>query len=978
MAKEKKKKGMTFAKAIVIYAVCVVLAVALIIGTVFALMYESLISIYLSDSSTITSSEGKELCEQVEAEGIVLLKNEDGALPLDDDETKLALIGQDSVDFVYGGAGSGSVDSSSAPTLKSALEDSGYEINETLWDFYDTGAGKSYRKEVPDTSGVGDFAINEVPQSVYTSAVTDSMDDDDVGVVVIGRNGGESADIPTEALDTGYTYLQIDDDEQDMLDMACEKFDKVILMINSSNAIELGFLEDSRYENIKAAIWVGGVGQEGLYSVADVFTGEVNPSGKLVDTYAYDSLSAPSSKNLGSYDITNYEEVTDYASNATNYIVYQESIYIGYKYYETRYEDTVLGQGNAGSFDYDSTVQYPFGYGLSYTEFEWSGFEVEETDDTFEISVDVENTGDVSGKDVVEIYMQSPYTDYDKENGIEKAAVELVGFGKTSLLEKGKSETVTVSVDREVMKAYDSANAETYIVDAGTYYFTAATDAHGAVDNILTEKGALSSGDTDFVTGVTQANLDTSTYAVSSATGNEITNQFESATPEYYGEECDYLTRSDWTGTMPEEAYNGGSWEVPDAMIEDLNWYRGDEVINDSTKTMPTNGSTDTSYVVTDLVDADYDDSRWDDIVNQLTQNRMTKLIRVGGYATIAIDSIGLPATVDKDGPSGISGTLVGGSSTMAWPTEVVMASTWNTELMLEMGGEIGAESAEAGVTGWYAPGANTHRSPYSGRNFEYYSEDGFLGGKMGAAEMKGVRSMGVIAYMKHFALNDQETNRYGVSIFANEQAIREIYLKSFEYITVEGGSNAAMAGMNRIGTRWSGAHKGLMTYVLRDEWGFEGMVITDQASVSAMFYQDIVSGLWAGTDIWLNTSSSYWDLSEWYDNATVMSYAHNAAKNIIYTVTNSNAVQEYEGISVSGSGTAVWKILLFALDGVVWFGAVAGIVVTTVFLYRGFKRKPVHAVESAEGGEPEAAETVQSPDPGGTDGQKTDEQKNE
>ena len=310
----------------------------------------------------------------------------------------------------------------------------------------------------------------------------------------------------------------------------------------------------------------------------------------------------------------------------------------------------------------------------------------------------------------------------------------------------------------------------------------------------------------------------------------------------------------------------------------------------------------------------------------------MTRLVRLGGYATIQIDRIGLPATQDKDGPSGISGTLVGGASTTAWPTEVVMASTWNEELIENMGKVIGEESIQAGVTGWYAPGANIHRSPYSGRNFEYYSEDGFLSGKIGAAEVRGARSKGVLAYMKHFALNDQETNRYGGAIFANEQSIREIYLKGFELITTEGKVTAAMAAMNRIGARWAGAHKGLMTEVLRNEWGFEGMVITDQASTSAMFYQDMISGLWAGTDLWLNTNASYWSLDEYKNNPTVMSYVQRAAKNIVYSITKSNAVQSYDGGGTTGStDTAPWKIVLIVLDIILGLACLAGIVISVL-----------------------------------------------
>jgi len=930
-------------KSIILMAVSIFVAVLLIVANIVTSIYSGLITVALSSGGTVSSEEGKQTCKEVEAEGIVLLKNEQGALPLSSDEKKVALIGQDSVDFVYGGAGSGSVDTANAPTLKTALEKSGFTVNSTLWDFYTTGAGKNYRKKVPDSSGKGDFAVNEVPQSVYTDSVLSSMNGDDVGIVVLGRSGGESADIPTTPLASGYLYLEPDKDELDMLKMACDKFEKVVVIINSNNAMELGFLEDPAYAKVKAALWVGAVGQEGMYAIGEVLSGEVNPSGRLVDTYAYDSLSAPSAQNLGSYSITNASEVTDYSNNAKNYIVYQEGIYVGYKYYETRYEDVVLGQGNAGNYNYDKTVQFPFGYGLSYTSFEWSDFAVTEKEDAFEIKLTVTNSGDYAGKEVVEIYMQSPYTDYDSEHGIEKSAVELVGFAKTGLIEKDGAEEVTISVSKESMKAYDADGAKTYIVDDGTYYFAAGRNAHDALNNILAVKGADIEGEENLVYEYVQQEFDALTYSKSAATGYAVTNQFEEADANYY-DDCTYLSRSDWQATMPVGAYKGGSWTASDKMISDLNWYRADEVINDSSKTLPAQGSTATNYKVTDLTEADYEDERWAQMITQLGWSQVTRLVRMGGYSTIQIDAIGLPATQDKDGPSGVSGTLVGGTSTMAWPTEVVMASTWNVELLERMGELIGEDSIGAGITGWYAPGANIHRSPYSGRNFEYYSEDGFLSGKLGAAEMRGVRSKGVIAYMKHFALNDQETDRYGNAIFANEQSIREIYLKGFELITTEGGANAAMAAMNRIGTRWAGAHKGLMTEVLRNEWGFEGMVITDQASVSAMFYQDMISGLWAGTDLWLNTNTTYWSLDDYRNNATVMSYVHRAAKNIVYAITNSNAVQDYGSGTTGMTGLAAWQIALYVVDGVLGAACVVGIVIPTIALVQGRK-----AGESAE-----------------------------
>lgn len=947
----KKLKPLAMWKNIVIWSVSIVVAVALIVGNYFANIYENLITVFFSKSNYSITEEEEKKCQEVEAEGVVLLKNE-GLLPLAGNE-KVALLGQNSVDFMYGGAGSGSMDNSGLPTLKDSLKDAGFTVNETLWNFYTTGAGKNYRKTYPDVSGSGIFAVNEVPSDVYTDAVKNSLNNDDVLIVSVGRGGGESSDLPTGTQSTskytsiGYKYLELDKNELDVLKLACSKSNKVILIVNSSNAMELGFLEEPEFANVKAALWVGAVGQTGIRAIGEILSGKVNPSGRLADTYAYDSESAPSFQNFGSYT---FEGLTD--THGKYYMNYAEGIYVGYKYYETRYEDCVLEQGNAGEYDYSKMVQFPFGYGLSYSNFEWSDFTVTPTADgkSFNISLKVTNTDEkLAGKDVVEIYMQSPYTDYDKAHNVEKSAIELVGYAKTGLIAAKGEETVTLNISKEMLKAYDYTEAKTYIVDAGTYYFTAGRNAHDALNNVLTVKGADSSrltevGNAELVKTYEQAAIDTTTYAVSQSTGNAIENQFDDVNVNYY-EDFTYLTRSDWTGTMPDGAYKNGTWTPSEKLKADLAYYRADEVVNNPSAATPVYDSKTTSYTVQDLTETAYDDAKWDAIVNQLSQSDMTRLVRLGGYATIKIDKIGLPMTQDKDGPSGISGTLVGGVSCMAWPVEVVFASTWNDKLIEEVGELIGEESISAEVAGWYAPGVNIHRSPYSGRNFEYYSEDGILLGKIGAAEMRGVRSKGVIAYMKHFALNDQETNRYGGAIFANEQAIREVFLKGFEYTAREGNAVAAMASMNRIGARWTGAHKGLMTETLRNEWGFKGMVITDQASVSSMLYQDMISGLWAGTDLWLNTNSQLWSLSKYpeYDgstvnynnNATVMNNVHKAAKNVIYAVTNSNAVKDYSvsGIKDTDGGTPTWKVLLIVLDVIVFAACAVGLVFPTTLI---------------------------------------------
>lgn len=898
-----------------------VLSIGLIVGSVIAYQYESLLDVFLTFGEYQAGANSVRTCEQVVEEGLVLLKNEDNALPLSSKETKVALLGQNSVDFVYGGSGSGSVDASTANNLKQAFEASGFEVNSTLWNFYTTGAGSSYRKEMPDSAGDGDFAINEVPQSVYTSDVISSLSGDDVAIVSVGRGGGESADIPTSPLPTGYTYLQLDKNEMDLIDLACDNFEKVILLVNANNPVELGFLEENAYSNVKAAIWVGGVGQEGINAIPKVIKGDVNPSGRLPDTYAYDSLSAPSSANLGNYTISNSS-----VSKGDKYLVYGEGIYVGYRYYETRYEDVVLG--NTTNYDYSSEVQYPFGYGLSYTEFTYSDFTVNvnsSDDELFDVSVKVTNDGNVAGKEVVQLYVQKPYV----TNGPEVASIELIDFDKTASLRPGATETVTFTVSKEDLTTYDSETNKTYILNQGDYYFAVGKSSHDALNNILALKGKNTSHGMDYngdsslaKVAFRQSSLDASTYS-KSETGATITNQFDDVDVNYY-ENFDYLSRSDWQGTYP-TTFKSGSWEASSNMLADLEFYdistdtSDDSEINAFTFTQNNESST---YTVQDLIGVDYDDEKWDLIVSQLSYTQMTRLIRMGGYSTQQLDRINLPPTVDKDGPSGISGTLVGGISTMAWPAEVVMAATFNKDLINRLGVLFGEDSIAAGVAGVYGPAANIHRSPYSGRNFEYFSEDPMLSYHMAKVETEGLRSKGTITHMKHYFLNDQETNRYGGAIFANEQSIREIYTKGFKG-AADGGTNAYMCAMNRIGTRWIGAHKGAMTSLLRDEWGFEGMVITDQASVPAMFYQDIISGMWAGTDLWLNTNSEYWSLSNYKDDKNVQYYVHRAAKNIIYAITNSWAVDESytavtdenEGGSIANTWTLPWRELLITVD---------------------------------------------------------------
>ena len=766
-----KKRKVSLKAAIITTAVGGVLSIALIVGTVFAYQYQNLLDVYLTNSDYSASEDSKKLCEDVANEGAVLLKNEDDALPLAANETDIALLGQNSVDFVYGGSGSGSVDTDQAPTLKTAFEREGYHVDETLWNFYTSGPGKSYRKTTPDQAGNGDFAVNEVPQNAYTNDVLNSLKNDDVAVVSLGRSGGESADIPTSNLKTGYTYLQIDQDERDLLKLACDNFEKVILVINSNNPIELGILEDEEYENIKAAIWIGGVGQEGIYAIPNILKGDVNPSGRLVDTYAYDSKSAPSIQNLGDYNISNSS-----VDRGNKYLVYGEGIYVGYRYYETRYEDKVLNQGNAGDYNYSTQVQYPFGYGLSYTTFEWSDFQVQESEDksSFEVTVHVTNTGDRAGKDVIELYAQKPYS----EGGVETSAIELVGFDKTIELDPSSSADVTITIDKEDLTSYDYQTAETYVLTPGDYYFAVGRNAHDALNNILALKGKTVNDGMDYDGNSALAKLafeqettDSTTYSTAE-TGNKITNLFEDVDINYYSEYT-YLSRSDWEGTYPTTFLNG-TWNASQDLLNDLEFYdvntdtSDDEIINNYTFVQ---NSDSTTYTVHELIGVSYDDPKWDDLINQLSYSQMTRLIRLGGYSTIQIDKIKLPATQDKDGPSGVSGTLVSGVSSMAWPAEILMASTWNTDMIKQLGVLFGQDTISINVAGVYGPGANIHRSPYSGRNFEYYSEDAHLSYAMAKSEIEG--SSMSMRFEQFEAANDEIKDN---PLFGKGRIYREYY----------------------------------------------------------------------------------------------------------------------------------------------------------------------------------------------------------
>jgi beta-glucosidase len=961
---EKKKKCMGVKKWAIITSGFAVLMIVSIVGTNIALSASQAINIYLKtetykvvdkgagtedktyfepDFNSVEELEenGRKVAEQLHIEGSVLLKN-NGVLPLDS-SASVSTFSHSSVDFVTCGTGAADIDTSGAPTLKEALESRGLSVNPALWNFYVTGAGKDYVRtpgkaaNQENQSGRAGWNINEVPVSAYTSDVTASFAEyKDAAIVTISRISGEGADLEVENFVDGTNVLSLTAEEQDMLKMANENFENVIVLLNTTNALECGFIDNEEY-GIDAVLWVGYTGEWGLNGIADLLVGNANPSGKLVDTYCYDNTTAPSMIGIYGADYTNYdpEDEENWYSvfngqldGNHHYITYQEGIYVGYRYYETRYEDVVMGGSNVGEYNYSDTVAYPFGYGLSYTEFAYSDFKAayNQGTDSFDITVLVTNTGETAGKEVVQIYFQSPYTEYDKENGIEKASVELCGFDKTEILEPGASETIAISVPREELACYDSKSAKTYILDAGDYYFTAASDAHEAVNNVLAVKGYTTAdgmteeGNSDMTFLYSNEKLDTAAYSVSTATGKEITNQFDSADLSQYGYDITYLSRSNWMGTWPEAM----KIEATDQMMKDglfiYQTYKGKE---DSTAEMPKMGA-DNGLTLSMMIGKDYADAAWEDLLDQVTYDEMAVLIGQGYHNTAVVPSVSKPATLDDNGPQGYTQNLTGVSEChTAYSDENIMAATYNVDLMEEMGKALGNDVMDLGASGLYGPAMNIHRNAYAGRNFEYYSEDGFLSGEIAAAEVKGIQSKGVYVYIKHFVLNDSETGCRCISTWANEQSIREIYLKPFEMAIVDGGARNVMNSFARMGVIWSGAHEGLMTNVLRNEWGMTGFALTD-FSGNAQFESygivmktyDVAWGLLAGTDSW-DSSSIRWtdDLNKLYNNdPDVVQAMRQATHRILYTVANSNAMN---GLSENQEIVAItpwWKMALYAL----------------------------------------------------------------
>ncbi len=845
---------------------------------------------------------GELICRQVEAEGAALLMN-NGALPLEAG-SKVSTLSSSSVNLVYGGTGSGNVDASKADDLKTALEESGLAVNPTLWEFYLTGPGASYNRDAAAGESAvlaGQASIAEVPMDVYTDAVKNSIAQyGDAVIITISRVGGEGYDLEFKE----YNYLALDENEKAMMQYAADlkaagKVKSIVVLINSSNALQVDFLQKNEYA-VDACLWIGGVGISGTNAVADILAGKVNPSGSLVDTYCYDNYSSPAMQN---FVPTVYEgfDGKNIPANASTYMIYQEGIYVGYKYYETRYEDYVMGTGNAGSYAYGDDVAFPFGYGLSYTTFDYSDMQVNYNaeKDQFEVSVTVTNSGALAGKETVQVYSQSPYTDYDKKNGVEKASVALVGFGKTDILEPGSSETIVICVDKRDLASFDTYGAGTYILDAGDYYLTVATDAHNAVNNTLAAKGYTventegrmdADGNAALSYKWTQETFDAETYSTS-LNGTEITNQLSDADLNLYegtDQTVTYLSRSDWEGTWPTEILQ---LKLTEALIKALQDVQYDPADYEAVE-MPTLGAKN-GLKLYDMIGLDYDDPKWEQLLDQLTFEEMVSMIGDSFHWRMPAESVQAPGTRDENGPQGLTAALLGSGlgdvEPTAFTSEDVMAATFNTELIYEVGKVIGNNCLAADVVCLYGPGSNTHRTPYGGRNFEYYSEDGFLAGEIGGAEIQAIQDKGVDVVIKHFALNDCEQERIGQAVWISEQAAREIYLKAFQKPLEECNANGVMTAYTRWGTRWSGSYKPLMTNIMRIEWGNQGMSITDNVLTT---YCNGVDGVMAGTTtydamLWYITQQ----LPEYENDPVVVTAMKEACHHNLYALANSSGM---------------------------------------------------------------------------------------
>ena len=834
-----------------------------------------------------------QLAVSIENEGITMLQNEDGALPLEPGNVNV--FGWASTNPIYGGTGTGSLsDAYETVSLLDGLEMAGYAVNEELTSFYTDYSTE--RGVIAVTSA--DWTLPEPPASTYTDdLIANARDFSDTAIVVIGRVGGEGLDLPVDMNAEGVTYtnnsteyadfedgqhyLELSRTERDMLDLVCENFDNVVLVYNGANAFEMGFLAD--YPQIKSVLWAPHPGQAGFEALGNVLSGAVNPSGKTSDTFLYDLAQAPTWNNFDAFQYDNVQELEVESARGVRspkFVNYVEGIYVGYRFYETASDE--------GLIDYDEIVQFPFGYGLSYTTFEQEMGPVSFDGDTVSFDVTVTNTGDVAGKDVVEAYVNPPYTN----GGIEKATANLVEYAKTGLLEPGEGQTITISFDDDDMASYDYEDARAYVLEAGDYVVSINSDSHSVIDEQTVNVPETIVYDSEDNTH--NGDLQVATNVFDDANGG-----------------IEYLSREDGFANYAEATAAPTSYSMSDeykATFYNNGNYDPTEFDNPDDE-MPVTGA-DNGLRLVDLRGVDYDDPQWDALLDQLTVDEMNNLIANGGYQNAAVDSIGKIRLSDVDGPAALKDNFTGVSS-IGLPSNVSLACSWNKELAYQFGEMIGDMAHDMEVSGWYAPSINIHRSAFGGRNFEYFSEDPVLTGTLATQQVLGADSRGVYAFTKHFALNEQETERNGqLCTWSNEQAIREIYLRAFEEVVkADVTAQAIMGAFNYIGNTYASAHLGLNQTVLRDEWGFEGMVETDYFSGANYGYQNADQLIRGGTDIMLASTETTNNVED--RSATAVIQMRRAAHNILYTAVNSWRYADGDPAAT----LPAWQIATYVVD---------------------------------------------------------------
>lgn len=905
----------------------IVVAVSMMLtGPLSTLLNNATITKYTLSDATV--SKANELAKDVQSEAVTLLKNDDSNLPLSG--KKVNVFGWGSTNPVYGGTGSGSMSKQyKTVSLLDGMKQAGLKTNTELSKLY-----TDYRKDRPEVGMFAqDWTLPEVPAKQYSDKlVSDAKDFSDEAVVVLTRVGGEGADLPTDMKAKGITYknnskdyddfqkgesfLQLSKTERDMIDLVTSNFKKVTLVYNGANTFQFDFLND--YPQIQSVVWCPPAGQTGFSALGEVLAGETNPSGKTSDTFLKNLTKSVSYNNFGKFEYTNmadkaakYKGFTgDDVTAIPGFVNYSEGIYVGYKFYETASDE--------GLINYDDTVAFPFGYGLSYTSFDQKLDSVKYKGGKVTVTATVTNTGDKAGKDVVEVYYNPPYTD----GGIEKASKNLAGFEKTKELQPGESQKVTVKFDDDDMASYDYKGAKAYVLEKGDYDISIQSDSHHVIDHkAITVK-------------------DTVTYDSDSNTHNGdktvATNQFDDVAGD-----VTYLSRADHFANYKEATAAPTNFKMSDKAKETFynnSNYDPKKFDKDSDK-MPTTGAKN-GLKLSDMYGKDYDDADWDKLLDQLTFDDMDNLIANGGYGTQAVKSVGKIQLTDADGPASLNNNFTGVGS-IGFPASTAFACTWNKDLAKQFG----EMAHDMHVAGWYAPAMNIHRNAFSGRTFEYFSEDSLLSGVMASSEISGAKSKGVYSFMKHFALNDQETKRTEMlCTWTNEQAMREIYLKPFEMSVKEGGAQAVMSSFNYIGNTYAGADSALLQTVLRGEWGFKGFVLTDY--FGGYGYQNADQEVRAGNDSMLATTKITNHITD--KSATSVKAMRQAAHNILYTAANSWQYANGE----PKVATPIWKTAMYVAWGVTAV-LVIGLEIVAIKRYLN-RKKAVATVESAA--EPVAA----------------------